>query len=98
MIERQLVAEEERLVGHHRFDDIDGEPLAVLALQCGNQPGEIRETGLAHERQQTAFDEIVLLRRQHEAGPAPQKLADVIVIGRCHGFAPRNERTTRGPI
>ena len=98
MLERALVAEEERLVGRHRLDDLYGERLGVGSLQFGNQAGEIEQAVLARDRHQPAFDQIVLLRRQHEAGADFQQLAEEIVIRRGHGLAPRNMRVTFGAI
>src|SRR5262249_23258747 len=98
MIERHLVAEEERLVGRHRLDDVDNHPLRAWPLQLRNQTGEIEQTSLARDWQQTALDQIVLLSREHEAGPLLEQLAqEFIIVGR-HERAPRNRRTTFGPI
>ena len=94
----QLVAKEERLVGRHRLDHLDGERLGVGPLQLGDKPGEIEQAVLARDRHQPAFDQIVLFRSQHEAGTDFQHLAQEIVIGRGHGLAPRNMRATLGAI
>ena len=75
MIERHLVAEEQRLVGRHRLDHLDDQRLGVGALQLGDQPGEVEQAGLARDRQQPAFDQILLVGRQHEAGALLQQLA-----------------------
>ena len=52
MVERHLVAEEERLVGGHRLGDLDGEALGARRLQLGDEIGDRRQPGLARHRQQ----------------------------------------------
>src|SRR5439155_421553 len=98
MLERRLVAEEEGFVGRHRFDDLDDQRLGGRSLEPRDQAREIEQPGLACNRQQPTFDEIVFLGRQHEAGARFQELAEIVVIGGRHGFAPRKARTTLGPI
>ena len=98
MLERHLVAEEERLVRRHRLDHFDDQRLGVRTAQLGNEAGEIEQPGLARDRQQPALDEVVLLRRQHEAGARLQEPAQIVVIVRRHERAPRNSRDTFGAI
>src|ERR1043165_1075854 len=97
MIERHLVAIEERLVGRHRLDDLDDQPL-IVGLELADQLGERRDAGLARERGQAALHQILLVGRENEAGAIFQELAEVVVIGRCHDFSPPNSRTIFGPI
>ena len=72
--------------------------LGVGAFELGDQPREIEQAVLARDRHQPAFGEVVLLRRQHQAGAGFQHLAQEIVVRRGHGFAPRNMRVTFGAI
>src|SRR5215203_505715 len=52
----------------------------------------------ACHRQQPAFDEVMLLRGQHEARPRLQKLLQILVILGRHERAPRNRREIFGAI
>ena len=98
MIERNSVAEEKRLVGRHRLDDIDDERFGIGALELLHQRGEVVETGLAHDRQQPAFDQIMLVRSKHETGTRFQEIAQIVVVERGHGRPPWNRRTVAGAI
>ena len=98
MLERNLVAEEERLVGGHRLDHLDRERLGVRALQLLHQLAQAGEAGPARDRQQPALDQILLVGRQHEAGALLQQLAEIVVFERRHGRPPANRRTIFGAI
>src|SRR6188474_12530 len=52
----------------------------------------------ARDRQQPAFDEVMLLGRQHETGARLEKPAQKFVIMGRHERAPRNSRDTFGAI
>ncbi|MHC2926554.1 hypothetical protein ACVJA9_001351 [Bradyrhizobium diazoefficiens] len=65
MIERDLVAEEEGLVGGHGFDHV-GDERARATLQLLHELGDAGEPGLAGERQEAAFDQILLVCGQIE--------------------------------
>src|SRR6266545_870431 len=98
MLERNLVAEEERLVGHHRLDHLDHEGLGVRSPQTLHQLGQAAKPGLARQRQKPALDQILLVGRQHEPGPLPQQFSKMIVVERRHDRLPEKRRTTFGAI
>src|SRR5205085_11716312 len=95
MFERDLVAEEERLVRGHCLDHVDGQFL-VTALELCDEISERREPMLAGDRVQPAFHEILLVRRQLETRTLLQELAEIVVVERAHDLSPRNSRTTFG--
>ena len=88
MLERYLVAEEERFVGHHRFDDRGHQRIVVAKAERLHEIAEAGQAGLARDRQQPALDQILLLGRQHEARAFLQAAAQIIVIKRRHARAP----------
>ena len=92
MLERNLVAEEERLVGRHRLDHLDREPLGARVAQPLHEVAQTGETGPARDRQQPALDQILLVGRQNEARTLPQQLAQIVVIEGCHGRPPAKMR------
>ncbi len=92
MLERHLVAEEERLVGRHRLNDRGHQRRLVRDLQRGDELAEIGQARLARDRQQPALDQILLVGRQHQAGAVLKALAQVIVIERRHERTPENRR------
>ena len=98
MLERRLVAKEERFVGRHRFDDGGHERCVRRRLERGDELAEIGKPGLARDRQQPAFDQILLVGREHEAGALLEALAQEIVIERRHERSPENSRMTFGAI
>src|SRR3984893_1286438 len=98
MLERYLVAEEERFVGHHRFDDRGHQRLVVAEAERLHQIAEAGKAGLARDRQQPALDQILLFGRQHEAGAVLQAAAQIIVIMRRHVRPPANSRSILGAI
>ena len=83
MLERKLVAEEERLVGHHRFDDLDDERLRIRSLEPLHQLRQAGEPGLARDRQQPAFDQVLLVGGEHQPGSLLHELAQIIVVERA---------------
>ena len=87
-VERDLVAEEERLVGRHRLDDLDDERLGAGALELLDEPAEPVHAGLAGDRQQPALDQILLVGGQREPGPLLEQLAQIIVIEWSHARSP----------
>ncbi len=93
MIERQLVAEEERLVGGHRLDHVGGERLGARTHLL-HQLGNTRQIETTRQRQQPAFDQVTLLGGQIEPGAVFQKLAQKIEISRGHERSPANTRAT----
>src|SRR6185437_11327265 len=97
VIERHLVAEEERLVGGHRLDHVGCQRLSAV-LQLLHQLRQSRQAGLARQRDQPAFDQILLVRREIEAGALLQQLAQELVIERRHDRSPAKKRTSFGAI
>ena len=84
MLERQLVAEEERLVGHHGLDHLDDQRLGVRVLERLHQLGETREAGPARDGKQPAFDQILLVGGKHEPRPLLQQPPQEIIIEWSH--------------
>src|SRR4051812_30839393 len=83
MIERHLVAEEEGLVGGHglyHLRDKGSRASPHLLHEFGNP----RQAGLARQRNETAFDQILLVGSQIETGLILQELSQVLIIWRCH--------------
>src|SRR5207237_4255633 len=78
-------------------DDVNDQFL-VIASDLRHQLAKRCDAGLAGERGEPAFDQILLVGRQHEAGALPQEVAEVFVIERRHGRSPRNSRTIFGAI
>src|SRR6185437_1931514 len=92
-VERQLVAEKERLVGRHRLDHGIGERRQRHAFKRRDELGEAREPLLARDRHQPTLDQILLVGRKHEAGPLAQQLADIVVVLWRHDtHSPANSR------
>jgi hypothetical protein len=79
MVERNLVAEEERLVGGHRLDHLRRQRLGA-ALHLRDQFRNSRHAGLARDRQQPAFDQILLVGGQVEPGALFQKLTQILIV------------------
>ena len=79
MVERNLVAEEERLVGGHRLDHFRRQR-ARSAPHLLDEFGNARQAGLARQRQQSAFDQILLVGRQIEPGALFQKLTQILIV------------------
>src|SRR4051794_22313180 len=98
MLERDFVAEKERLVRHHGFDDFDDERFGVRAAELSDKAGEIEQPVPARDRQQSALDQVMLLRRQHEARTGLQESAQIFIVLWRHERAPRNSRETFGAI
>ena len=77
---------------------------AVISASCAaeheraHQIAETGEAGLARDRQQPAFDQILLVGRQHEAGALLEAAAQIIVIERRHARPPENSRMIFGAI
>ena len=97
MVEGNLVAEEEGLVGGHRLDHFGGHRVRA-ALQLLHQFGDAGQTGLARQGQQPALDQILLVGRQVETGTLLQELAQELVVHEVHERSPENRRTSFGAI
>ena len=94
ILERQLVAKEERFVGHHGFDDGRHQRLGVAALERSHQTAEAAEAGLAGDRQQAALDQILLVGGEDEARALLEAFAQKIVVERRHERSPQNRLLT----
>ena len=79
MVERNLVAKEERFVGGHRLDHFRRQRIAA-ALHLGDEFGNSRQAGLARKRQQPAFDQVLLVGGQVETGALFQKLTQILIV------------------
>jgi hypothetical protein len=97
MIERNLVAEEKRLVGGHRFDHLQGQRLGPAPYFL-DQFGDAGEADPSRQRGQSAFDQILLVGGQIQAGSLFQQLAQELIIHWCHERSPENNRTSFGAI
>ena len=97
MIERHLVAEEEGLVGGHRLDHFRRQRVGA-ALHLLDQFGNAGKAGLARQRHQPAFDQILLVGGQVQPGTLFQKLAQILIVLRRHERSPENNRTSFGAI
>jgi hypothetical protein len=97
MIERNLVAKEERLVGGHRFDHLGCQRLGS-DLQLLHQLPDSGQTAPSRQRDQSALDQILLVGGQVEAGSRLQKLTQELIIQRRHERSPENNRTSFGAI
>ena len=60
----------------------------------GDQFGDAGHAEPSRQRDQSAFDQILLVGRQIEAGTVFQKLAQELVIQGRHERSPANTRTT----
>jgi hypothetical protein len=98
MLERRLVAKEQRLVGRHRLDHIGHQRAVRREFEPGDQIAQAGKPDLARHRQQAAFDQILLVGGQHETGALFEGLAQEIVIERRHERSPENRRTIFGAI
>src|SRR6516162_25088 len=98
IVERDLVAEEERLVGGHRLD-YGGHQRPVLAgAQRLYEIAEAREVRLARDRKEPAFNQVLLVGREHETRALLQAAPQIVVIERGHGRTPANSRNIFGAI
>ena len=97
MIERNLVAEKERLVGRHRLDDIYRQRVGP-ALHFLHEFADADQAGLARQRDQPALHQILLVGGQIEAGTLFQQLAQILVFQRRHDRTPANNWINFGAI
>src|SRR6202022_650868 len=97
LLERDLVAEEERFIGGHRLDNFGDERLGRVP-ELPHQRREPGEAGLADQREQPAFDQILLARGKHEPGVLLEHGAQKIVIRRTHALPPENNSRSLGAM
>ena len=97
VIERDLVAEEERLVGGHRLDHF-GRQRGGAALHLLGEFGNAAKARLARQRHQPALDQILLVGGEIEAGTLFQKLTQILIVLGRHDRSPENNRTSFGAI
>src|ERR1700688_1260874 len=98
MFEWRLVAKEESFVCRHRFDDRGHECVLVRRFERGDEFAEIGKAGPARDRQEPAFDQILLVGREHEARALLEALAQEIVVEWRHERAPEKSRMIFGAI
>ncbi len=67
LVERNLVAEKEGLVGGHRIGDGGHQLFVALGAQGGEQGGDIGEAFAAGHWRQTGLDQIGLVRAEDQA-------------------------------
>src|SRR5436305_197015 len=97
MIERNLVAEKERLVGGHRLDDIYRQRVGP-AFYLLHEFAEADQAVLARQRDQPALHQILLVGGQIEAGALSQQLAQILIVRRRHDRTPANSWISFGAI
>ena len=83
MVERDLVAEEERLIGGHRFDHLIDAGRGTT-LHFLHELANAGQAQLPRQRKQAAFDQILLVGRQIETGLVFEEFPQVFKIGRVH--------------
>src|SRR6266700_3585087 len=93
MIERNLVAEEEGLVGGHCLHDL-GRQRFRAAFHFLDEFGNARQAGPARQRDQPALDQILLVGGEIEARALFQEPAQEIIILYVHERSPENSRTS----
>src|SRR3546814_434330 len=98
LLERPVIAENERLVGGHRVGDVDRQALVLLRPQGGNQRIDAVEVPLARHRVQAALQKIGFLLGDHEAGALVQQLRDVFEVIHIHAADLITNLRTLGPI
>jgi len=79
MIERNLVAEEERLVRGHRFDHVRDQGVGAV-LHFLDQLGNSAEPGPAGKRNEPAFNQILLVGGEVETGTLSQELTQILIV------------------
>src|SRR6202030_223723 len=97
MGERDLVTEEEGLVGGHAFDHLRCQHLGPgphLLHEFGN-PGEPNP---ARQRHQPALDQILLVGGEIETRTLLQELTQELIVRERHDRSPENNRTSFGAI
>src|SRR5215813_4098851 len=97
MIEGYLVAEKKCLVGGHRLNHLGDERLAT-ALYPGDELADAGMSGLVRERNQAAFDQILLVGGQIETRALLQELTQILIVRGRHDRSPANRRSSFGAI
>src|SRR5690349_20196260 len=92
MVERQLVAKEEGLVGGHRLDHLGDKRCRCFASQTVDELREIGHAVPARHRHQAAFRQILFFGSEHETGALAQQLAKIVEVLRGHERSPTNSR------
>ena len=83
MVERHLVAEEEGLVGGHGFDHLRN-MRGGAAFHFLYEFADAGHAALAGQRQQAAFDQILLVCGQVQTGMIFQELTQILIVWRNH--------------
>src|SRR4051812_13814878 len=98
MIERDLVAEKISLVRGHGFDHVHHQRRRGRALHTANEFAEICKSIPPRDGKKAAFQKILLLGRERQAGALLQQLAQPVEILGGHDRAPANSRFSRGAM
>src|SRR5712664_1776781 len=93
MIERNLVAKKEGFVGGHCLDHLRRQRLGA-SLHLRNEFGDSGQANPSRERDQSAFDQILLVGRQVQSGALFQKLTQKLIVQRRHERSPAKTRTS----
>jgi hypothetical protein len=89
--------EEECLVGGHGLDHIRGQRFGS-ALDFQDDFGDAGQASPSRQRDQSAFDQVLLVRRKIQPGPLLQKLAQELIVERRHERSPENNRSSLDAI
>ncbi len=89
VIERNLVAEKEGLVGGHRLDHLRCQRVGST-LNFLHELGDSGEPDPSRQRDQSAFNQILLVGRQVQTGSLFQELTQELIVQRRHERSPEN--------
>src|SRR5207249_8292519 len=92
MIEREAIAEEEGLVGHHGLDHVHDQRHRIQPLEVVDEAGQAIEACPASDRHEPAFNQILLVVRQDEPGSLLQEPSQIIVFEWSHDLLPEKRR------
>src|SRR5581483_5819866 len=92
MIERQLVAEEQRFVGRHGLDHTHDQAFVPAVAQLLDQRGKPNDSGATRHRQKPALRQILFVVAEDEPGPLLEEPAQIFIIVRRHWRSPQNRR------
>src|SRR5262245_15015880 len=98
MIERDAIAEEEGLVGHHGLDHVHDQRLRILPLEIMDEGGQAIDAYPAGDRHEPALDQVLLVLRQDEPGPLLQEPPQIVEFEWGHDLLPEKRRMTIGAM
>ena len=87
-LERVQVAEERRLGGHHRLDDLLLQAIGERRAQQADQVADRVQLQLAHDRRQPGLDQVLLAVLQDDRAALAEQLADEVEVLVRHGVEP----------